>query len=87
MDNVRSAAYRTTAESIIKKLALRNMIGHYCETASDAVELVRALVANGEECHLGRQRHVLPKRCERRPHSRRPPHDRPYGGHTPGGAG
>ena len=48
MDNVRSAAYRTMAESIIKKLALRNMIGHYCETASDAVELVRALVANGE---------------------------------------
>ena len=53
MDNVRSAAYRTMAESIIKKLALRNMIGHYCETASDAVELVRALVANGESVTWG----------------------------------
>lgn len=53
MDNVRSAAYRTTAESIIKKLALRNMIGHYRETASDAVELVRALVANGESVTWG----------------------------------
>lgn len=53
MDNVRSAANRATAESIIKKLALRNMTGHYCETASDAVELVRTLVADGESVTWG----------------------------------
>lgn len=53
MDNVRSAANRAMAESIIKKLALRNMMGHYCETASDAVELVRTLVADGESVTWG----------------------------------
>lgn len=86
MDNVRSAAYRTTAESIIKKLALRNMIGHYCETESDASSS-SARSSLTARASPGRQRHVLPKRCERRPHSRRPPHDRPYGGPYAGGAG
>lgn len=53
MDNVRSAAHRATAQSIIKKLALRNMTGHYCDTAAEAVELVRSLVGDGESVTWG----------------------------------
>ncbi len=53
MDNVRSAAHRATAQSIIKKLALRNMTGHYCDTAAEAVELVRSLVGDDESVTWG----------------------------------
>lgn len=53
MDNVRGAAHRATAQSIIKKLALRNMTGHYCDTAAEAVELVRSLVGDGESVTWG----------------------------------
>lgn len=53
MDNVRSAAHRATAQRIIKKLALRNMTGHYCDTAAEAVEIARGLVGDGESVTWG----------------------------------
>mgnify|MGYP006964471681 FL=1 len=39
MEDVKRTARRTTAEHIIKKLAIRNMTGHYRHTAAEAVEL------------------------------------------------
>ena len=44
VDSVRQAAYRTTANTIIKNLKTRNMVGHYCDTAEEAVELTLELV-------------------------------------------
>ena len=36
MEDVKRTARRTTAEHIIKKLAIRNMTGHYRHTAAEA---------------------------------------------------
>ncbi|WP_102337295.1 lactate utilization protein [Collinsella provencensis] len=44
MDEVRQSAYRATANTIIKKLERRNMTGHHCATAAEAVELALELV-------------------------------------------
>lgn len=53
MEDVKRAARRTTAERIIKKLAIRNMTGHYRNTAAEAVELARDLVEPGQSVTWG----------------------------------
>lgn len=53
MDDTRMAARRATASSIVKKLELRNMTGHYRDTAAEAVELIRELVGPGESVTWG----------------------------------
>lgn len=53
MDDIKRVAHRATANSIIKKLTLRNMTGHYCDTAREAVELVRGLVEPGQSVTWG----------------------------------
>lgn len=42
------AAYRTTASTVIKKLERHGMSGHFCATSSDAVELVRSWMHEGD---------------------------------------
>lgn len=53
MEDVKRTAHRTTAEHIIKKLAIRNMTGHYRDTAAEAVELARDLVEPGQSVTWG----------------------------------
>lgn len=53
MEDVKRTARRTTAERIIKKLAIRNMTGHYRDTAAEAVELARDLVEPGQSVTWG----------------------------------
>lgn len=53
MEDVKRTARRTTAEYIIKKLAIRNMTGHYRDTAAEAVELARDLVEPGQSVTWG----------------------------------
>ncbi len=53
MDEAKLAAHRATAARIIRKLELRNMTGHYCETSVEAVELALSLVAPGQEVTWG----------------------------------
>lgn len=53
MEDVKRTAHRTTAEHIIKKLAIRNMAGHYRDTAAEAVELARDLVEPGQSVTWG----------------------------------
>lgn len=53
MKDVKRTARRTTAERIIKKLAIRNMTGHYRNTAAEAVELARDLVEPGQSVTWG----------------------------------
>ena len=53
MEDVKRTAHRTTAERIIKKLAIRNMTGHYRNTAAEAVELARDLVEPGQSVTWG----------------------------------
>lgn len=53
MEDVKRTARRTTAERIIKKLAIRNMTGHYRDTAAEAVELARGLVEPGQSVTWG----------------------------------
>lgn len=53
MEDVKRTARRTTAECIIKKLAIRNMTGHYRDTAAEAVELARDLVEPGQSVTWG----------------------------------
>lgn len=53
MEDVKRTAHRTTAEHIIKKLAIRNMTGHYRDTAAKAVELARDLVEPGQSVTWG----------------------------------
>ena len=53
MEDVKRTARRTTAEHIIKKLAIRNMTGHYRHTAAEAVELARDLVEPGQSVTWG----------------------------------
>lgn len=53
MENTRQVAYRATANTIIKKLAARNMTGHYCDTAAEAVGLVLDLVPSGASVTWG----------------------------------
>lgn len=53
MEDVRRTARRTTAERIIKKLEIRNMTGHYRDTAAEAVELARSLVEPGQSVTWG----------------------------------
>lgn len=53
MEDVKKTARRTTAERIIKKLSIRNMTGHYRDTAAEAVELARELVEPGQSVTWG----------------------------------
>lgn len=53
MDANLKKANKIKIEKIIKKLALRNMTGYYCETAADAVEQIRALIPEGVEVSWG----------------------------------
>lgn len=53
MEDVKRTVHRTTAEHIIKKLAIRNMTGHYRDTAAEAVELARDLVEPGQSVTWG----------------------------------
>lgn len=53
MEDVKRTAHRTTAEHIIKKLAIRNMTGHHRHTAAEAVELARDLVEPGQSVTWG----------------------------------
>ena len=53
MEDVKKAARRTTAERIIRKLSIRNMTGHYRDTAAEAVELARELVEPGQSVTWG----------------------------------
>lgn len=53
MEDVKRTAHRATAEHIIKKLAIRNMTGHYRDTAAEAVELARDLVEPGQSVTWG----------------------------------
>lgn len=53
MEDVKKTARRTTAERIIKKLSIRNMTGHYRDTATEAVELARGLVEPGQSVTWG----------------------------------
>ena len=53
MEDVKKTARRTTAERIIKKLSIRNMTGHYRDTAAEAVELARGLVEPGQSVTWG----------------------------------
>ncbi len=53
MEDVKRTARRTTAEHIIKKLAIHNMAGHYRDTAAEAVELARDLVEPGQSVTWG----------------------------------
>lgn len=53
MEDVKRTVHRTTAEHIIKKLAIRNMAGHYRDTAAEAVELARDLVEPGQSVTWG----------------------------------
>lgn len=53
MGDVKKTARRTTAERIIKKLSIRNMTGHYRDTAAEAVELARGLVEPGQSVTWG----------------------------------
>ena len=53
MEDVKKAARRTTAERIIRKLSIRNMTGHYRDTAAEAAELARELVEPGQSVTWG----------------------------------
>ena len=53
MEDVKKAARRTTAERIIRKLSIRNMTGHYRDTAAEAAELARELVELGQSVTWG----------------------------------
>ena len=53
MDEVRQKAYAAMAESIIKQLRRRGMMGHYCASSADAVALVQDLVAPGSSVTWG----------------------------------
>lgn len=45
--------YKTQAEEIIKKLAMRNMNGYYCESADEAKKLVMDMIAEGASVAWG----------------------------------
>lgn len=47
------AAYRATASTVIKKLERHGMSGHFCATSSEAVELVRSWMHEGDSVTWG----------------------------------
>ncbi len=53
MDDVKRAAWRTTAETVIKNLKRRNMEGYYCDTAEEAVQLVCGMIPAGDSITWG----------------------------------
>lgn len=53
MDDVKRAAWRTTAETVIKNLQRRNMEGYYCDTAEEAVRLVCSMIPAGDSITWG----------------------------------
>ena len=53
MDEAKRAAYRSTAQTVIKNLQRRNMEGYYCETAEEAVKLVCDMIPAGDSITWG----------------------------------
>ena len=53
MDEAKRAAYRSTAQTVIKNLRRRNMEGYYCETAEEAVQLVCDMIPAGDSITWG----------------------------------
>lgn len=53
MDEAKRAAYRSTAQTVIKNLQRRNMEGYYCETAEEAVQLVCDMIPAGDSITWG----------------------------------
>lgn len=53
MDEAKRAAYRSTAQTVIKNLQRRNMEGYYCETAEEAVRLVCDIIPAGDSITWG----------------------------------
>lgn len=49
----KSQSYALAAKTLIKNLEKRNMKGYYCETASDALELVKTLIPEGSSVTNG----------------------------------
>ncbi len=47
MNQSKKESYRRQAETIIKKLQLRKMQGHYCDTMEEACDLVMSLIGEG----------------------------------------
>ena len=75
MEDVKRIARRATAERIIRKLAIRNMTGHYRDTAAEAVELAREFVEPGQSVTWGGSVSFFRERHQSGPGGRRPPHD------------
>lgn len=53
MDEIRRAAWAVQAKTIIRNLALRNMTGHWCATAEEAVEEALGLIEEGSSVTWG----------------------------------
>ena len=53
MHEAQQQAFAVTAQSVIKKLKLRNMEGYYCPTSADAVALMKELVPEGSSVTWG----------------------------------
>lgn len=53
MSSPKKTFYKTQAEGIIKKLAMRNMNGYYCESSEDAKKLVMDMIEDGASVAWG----------------------------------
>ena len=53
MEQSQLTAWKATANHIIKHLARRNMTGHFCETAADAVRVAQDLIEPGASVTWG----------------------------------
>ena len=53
MDTNVKEANKVRIETVIKSLEKRNITGHYCETAEDAVKTIESLIAEGSKVSWG----------------------------------
>ena len=53
MDTNVKEANKVRIETVIKGLEKRNITGHYCETAADAVKTIESLIAEGSQVSWG----------------------------------
>ena len=53
MDTNVKEANKVRIETVIKSLEKRNITGHYCETAEDAVKTIESLIAEGSQVSWG----------------------------------
>ena len=53
MDPNVKEANKVRIETVIKGLEKRNITGHYCETAADAVKTIESLIAEGSQVSWG----------------------------------